>query len=204
MGVRSFHDDVQRFSLQLSLAVPAAQLRAWIDSAPAGERAIYASGVDLPRDAEGVKLAGRWARQGLVRTFQQRDPEDERRWLFLIEKARGASPQTGSPAPAPSRSPLNGGTVPPRVVDRALLRRLLDLLRRCAERGEECPSNAELAQRLNLRRGERGRQQAKYLMQRLSSEKRIAVESRGTCAPRVVTILAPGRARGKRTGEGGE
>lgn len=174
-------------------------LRLWMAAAEAGGEAVYASGTDLPREASGVRMVARWAAIGLVTTHQQRDPQDERRWLFLIRKVAGAcdpspAPAGGGPAPL-GQSPGRGATD-----TRAQMRRLLAELRRRAERGDYCPSNGILARRLGLPHGERGRARAKYLLARLAAEKRIAVESRGTCAPRVVTILAPGRAQGRSTG----
>src|SRR5690606_18124761 len=91
----------------------------------------------------------------------------------------------------------------PRAVDRDDLRELLsDLLselRSCAERGRACPSLTETARLLGLPSGERGRQKANYLFLRLQQQGDISIESQGRGAPRVVTILAAGRAKGKST-----
>ena len=91
--------------------------------------------------------------------------------------------------------------MPARAVNRGDLSALLRILRKLAETGAACPSNADLARLLSLPRGERGRQRAQYLLHRLAGEKRIAIESRGRNAPRIVTILAAVRGCGKSTEE---
>lgn len=187
----------ERFVLKLSTAAPAADLRAWFEDARPGEPVEYASGIALPREAEGVRLVTRWKDAGLVLTTQKRDPADGRRWLFLVQRTSIQNADGPPSSVGAVDRPAQGA--PAHAVDRATLNKLLSTLRSKAERGLPCPSNTDLAHELGLPRGSRGRMRAKYLMARLVTEKRIAVECRGTTLPRVVTILAAGRARGKET-----
>lgn len=173
----------ESFRLQLAVAAPVAELQAWLADAVPRARAIYASGQDLPRDAEGVVLARAWADQGLVRLFSERDPGDSRRFRWLIEKV--------GPVQAPDRTGQE--------VDRCAARAVLRLLRDAALRGAECPSNAQIARHMGWPL-QRGRARAQYLIGKLERDGAIAVESRGTCLPRLVTILVPGTGKGRTTG----
>ena len=197
----------ETFRLTLGMAAPVAELEAWMASAVPGEQAVYASGLDLPRDADGVVLARRWGREGRVTLVQRRDPGNARRWQWIMEKAGtitncpddppGTGALEGQPVSVSSSAPTSSRQVGKRVRDER--DRLLDLLRDCAVRRKACPSNNALAAKLELGRGERGRARAKYLLGLLASDGAIAVESRGRNAPRVVTITAEGRAKGKVT-----
>lgn len=181
--------------LLLANAAAPETLAQWLASAAPRSRAVYATGADLPMDAAGVKLARRWAADGKVHLFRERDPANPAKFNFLIEKASSAA-APAAPVPAIARAAVHG-----RAVDRGQLHDLLALLRHCAERGKPCPSNADLARELGLPVGKRGNDAAQYLLTRLVREHSITVESRGTMLPRVVTILAAGRAKGKRTAE---
>lgn len=189
--------DAATFTLQLSSATPASELREWFAGAEQGARAVYAAGVTLPREAEGVKLARRLEESGAATLTQERDQADPRRWRFMIIKM-SPSPSAATLA-ADERVASAGPAGVPRAVDRTDLRKLLSELRSCAERGRPCPSLTATARLLGLPRGESGRQKANYLFRRLKEEGSIAIESQGRGAPRIVTILAEGRARGKRT-----
>lgn len=189
------------FTLQLSSATPAKELREWFAAAAKGARAVYAAGVALPRDAEGVKLARALEEAGAATLTQERDQLDPRRWRYLIIKT------SSRPLPATTGLETARGGLPPqdespRAVDRTDLRKLLSELRSCAERGRPCPSLNETAKLLGLPSGERGRQKANYLFLRLKQRGEISIESQGRGAPRVVTILAAGRAHGKATSRG--
>lgn len=179
-------------------AAPAKTILAWLREAKAGQRFLYAEGADLPREAEAAELVLQLEEYGAVRPFCQRDPLDPGRWLFLIEKRPG--PVAGTPAGAGSGHSRAGSSPPPapRRVTRATLSRLMTLLRRAAERGDVCPSDAQLARTLKLRR----RDQAQYLLRCLAREGRITVERHGRTDRRIVTIIASGRAEGLSTGSG--
>ncbi len=181
----------EMFTVLLASAAPVGELERWFDRAAPGEQAVYASGAVLPSGEPGVVLARTLEGEGAAHLFQERDQVDPRRWRFLIRKV-GARPASSAPE-RPGRAP--------RAVDRALLAKLLDRLRRCAERGEACPSNAAVARQLGLPEGEKGRQRAAYLFARLAGDGRIEVISRGTMLPRRVRIVAAGRSSGKWTAE---
>lgn len=172
---------------QLPQVAPAAQLAAWLDAAQPGARAIYCTAAALPQEADGVVAVRRWAAEGRVHLVQARDPAEPGQWRFIVEKS-------GAPPPAEPAPPL-----PPRhAVNRAQLRAMLDILRDCAARGRPCPSNRDLARKLRLPH----RHRARYLFNRLLADGAIAVADRGRNAARIVTILAPGAARGKSTAAG--
>jgi len=176
------------FSLTLSFAVPADELRAWLDGAEPGARTVYAHGIDLPRGSEAAVLVGQWVRDGRATTHQRRDPADARRWQFLVE-ARSRRAWSG---PAGARV----ADAAPGVVPSREMKSLLVLLVACATQGLVLPSNAALADQLGLA-GERGRMRAKYLLARAQRDGLIRVDKvRGQ---RVATILADGRGQGLST-----
>ena len=197
----------ETFRLMLGMAAPLAELEAWMASASAGEQAVYASGLDLPRAADGVVLARRWEGEGLVTLAQRRDPDNARRWQWIMEKV---NPHSNCPSPhpgkgAPEGQPVSaspGAPTSSRQIGkkaREERERLLDFLRDCAVRRKACPSDNALAAKLALGAGNSGRCRANYLMRLLAADGAISVEYRGRNAPRVVTITAEGRARGKAT-----
>lgn len=185
---------------ELPFAASPASLRAWLDTAPPMARAIYAKSVDELREEPGVKLVRQWAIEGRVHLFRERDPDDAGRWRFLIVKAAIVTGEVRIARPFP-----RGRATPQRSasdIEEGLLTRCEMLLRRAADRAEPCPSNAELARALGLSGDEKGRARAKYLVRCLAEAGRIAVECRGRNLPRVVTIVARGRACGMSTAKG--
>lgn len=167
-------------------ADPAAMAE-WAKRARPGDEMIYASGPALGEHA-AASQARAMRDSGLVELFQRRSGRPN----CFDYCAQKLAQEGDAPVPA-----AVGGL----HHTRAQMAQLLDLLRRAAERREPCPSNAELAETLGLRRGERGRQRARYLLERLRAEHRITVTGQGRNAPRVVTITAKGRACGQSTGE---
>lgn len=199
---RTDSEQSERFTLRLSSAVPAAELRAWFRTAKAGARTVYAEGLSLPQAEAGVALARELVAAGCAETHNMRDPADARRWLFVIVKK--AALRDGACAPPQDERNLRQAQDERGEGLSADAARLLDLLRDVAERGGVCPSLAEMAVRLDLGRAERGRQRAAYLQRQLETGNRIAVTRRGTAqAPAVVRIDAPGRAQGLSTSDGG-
>lgn len=204
------------FAVQLASAAEPGELEAWLACSPKSQ-AVYASGLELPRNAPGVLLVTRWREQGIVITTQRRDPRDARRWEFIVvRRAENASAPThphGAPPPGSHPSavpPAPAGIATPRPGQadrsradhtRAQLKRLEDLLRARAAKGAACPTLAETRDLLALPRGERGKRRASYLFDRLAGENRIATRWDGPGHRRVVTILSPGRAVGKSTGD---
>lgn len=185
----------ETFTLVLASAAEPATLEAWLASAPPRGRAVYASGLDLPRAAPGVALVRRWQEAGLVELFRQRDPADQRRWQFLVEKAGVGVP--GSPAQlgqqctgccandTPTAALLEAGD--PRTARQKA--ELLALLRTC---GTMCPSNREIARQLGLGSDQRARNRARYLLDLLVSAGAIRLSGNGTNQPRTLVVLAGG------------
>ena len=184
LGAALSSDSAPGFSIgPLTTYADPAAMAVWVEQAGAGHELIYATGPQLG-DHAAKALALRWQEQGLV-ALKQRRSSRAHCFDYLAERV-GADALT--PAPSASDGHVRGEMA-------ALLR----ILRRCAVRGKACPSNAELAKELGLRRGEAGRRRSRYLLERLAQEKRISVTGCGRNAPRVVTILAAGKACGKST-----
>jgi len=184
-GTAAVLQSTETFSIALALVVPVADLRGWFDTAAPRERAIYASGIELPRNEAGVVLVREWADAGEVRTFQRRDPLDRRRWQFLIERCDTTSARAREVRPDLAAQQLI-----------ALHRALVEAAAGCLP----CPSRTDLARKVTGQQTERARQRVRWLMQRLEAEGKIAI----TPAPRgaqhgpQVTILT-GKHAGKAT-----
>ena len=181
--------NTETFSIRLGWSVPVSQLQAWLDQAAPGESTVYASGADLPRDCDGVKLAAAWQRAGLVQLNQRRDEADRRRWLFLVVRLPDAK------AAAPVRAKRTASEDLARVQQR----RLLEQLRAAADKGEVCPSRSAMAFALTGQKTLKARNRATYLLGRLVEDGRIAMIPGSQTAAPVVTILAKGRGCGKST-----
>lgn len=186
----------ETFTIQLGVAAPESELVAWFQDARPGESAIYASGFTLPREAAGVKLVAAWQAEGWVHLKQRRDPDDARRWQFLVE--RSSRMAAGARKPRPKNE----------EVTRIQMRKLLETLRRVADRGEALPSYRSLARDLttdNTRACKKGIERVRHLLRRLHDERRIEIipaPSGARHGPQV-TILAKGRGWGKTTLAGG-
>lgn len=176
----------ETFVLQLATAATPEELAAWMADAAPRARAIYAQGADLPREAAGVKLVQGWIDSGLVVPLTQRDPRDARRFQFMVERTAERADRPGTTAFAEDRTIA------------AQKAAVLAALTAAARVPAPCPSNADLARVLGLGRSERGRQRARYLVDRLREDGAIAVEYAGRFAGRVVTITS-GSARGCKT-----
>ncbi|MAY19747.1 MAG: hypothetical protein CL955_03935 [Erythrobacteraceae bacterium] len=183
------------FSIQLGTATSLEELTRWFEGAAVGEKVVYASGFTCPREHESVQAARRWAEAGKAHLTQDRDPIDALRWQYFITKGSVERAVVVSAA----RSSGRGYAGPRPDLTREQMRALMQRLRKVAHDGEPCPSYADLAKFLCLRADRRGRMRARYLIGRLESEKQIAVQPGGPTQPLVVTILKPGRARGKST-----
>lgn len=177
---------VESFRLALGLAAPVEQLEAWMESAPVGDRVIYASGFDLPRDAAGVQLVKGWIAARKVLPLPQRRDQASGRTEWMVQKMAACADHTQKEACAADRRSLREAE------------RLLEHLRHLAQRGRACPSNSQLARELELGGSHRGRARAQYLLQILERQGRVQVQSHGRNAARVVTITT-GAAQGKST-----
>lgn len=172
------------FSLALTTYADPAAMRDWVAQAAPGHELVYATGPALG-DHPAKRTALDLQQSGQVVLFQRRATR-----AHCFEYCAKRVHAEACPAPVPAEK-----------VDhtRAQLSALLRELRRCAAKGEVCPSLSAAAKVLDLPRGQRGRRRAQYLFDRLVAEKRIAIASHGRNAPRVATILAAGRAQGKST-----
>jgi len=164
-----------------SCADPAA-LERWLDtSKPGSPPAIYASGLELPRSNPVVVMVRGWAAARLATLGCRKHPDRPGFSQWLVYRSF-AAPAARATAPGSTRCRAEC------VEQRAMLA----LLRRCALAGKSCPSNTALARRLKLR----SRFAARDLFNRLVAAGAIRVEERGKLLPRVVTIVATGKATG--------
>jgi hypothetical protein len=172
------------FRFEVSLAVPESQMVAWFEQARAGERIVYCRGFIALREDAAWKLAGAWAREGLVNLVTERDGAQ---MIWLAERS-----SAGPRAPRVKRDFRED-------LARTQQRALLAVLRRAADRGEACPSRSALAREVCGVVSRKGRDRVGYLLRRLVNEKRIAVAAGDATRAPVVTILAKGRGFGKST-----
>ena len=174
----------ETFTIALAWVRPVAALTEWFEQAAPGDRLDYARGLDLPRDEAGVLLVQRWINQGAVRPFLTRDEHNRACSVWIIERA-GAAPLATQGRPDLSE---------------VQLRTLLRVLTGAAARGEPCPSRSTLAIEATGQRSDKAKKRVSWLIKRLESEGKIAVEPapRGAQHGPVVTILT-GRHAGKST-----
>jgi hypothetical protein len=176
----------ETFSFALALVVPVSELEAWFETAAPLAKAIYATGFELPREEAAVALVRQWVDAGEVRTFQRRDPMDQRRWQFLIERVDTASARARQVMPDLTASQLL-------ILHRVLVE--------AAAAGAPCPSRAKLAEAVTGQTHDKARERARWLMKRLEAEGKIAIQPApfGAQHGPKVTILT-GRHAGKSTG----
>lgn len=160
------------------------QMHAWLRRAAPGESVVYSAGDRPGREIAGVARALHEA--GLVSLTSKRSAEGFR---FIAE--RRATPIG---APATGRSNRGRFRIKP-PVRRSAETTILRVLRMAADRGQPCPTNAELAAIAGLS----GAVAASYRMRRLVAAGKIAIAEPGPLERRVVTILAAGAAVGKST-----
>lgn len=198
MGAQAARPDSGRFAMQLAFATPLGDLMQWFEHARPGERAVYASGFTLPREAASVKRARELQEAGSAHLVADRDPADPRRQIWLIEK------RAAPPASREGRGRHHAAAAPRPDLTREQMRFVMRRLRDAAAAGLECPSYAAIAKDLCLRPGSASRRRARYLLQRLEKEKKIAVEPGSATQPPVVTILMRGKGCGKSTRSAGK
>lgn len=173
------------FTLSLAWVRPAAALHEWLAQAQPGDRIDYARGLDLPRDEAGVLLVQRWINQGAVRPFMTRDENNRACSVWIIERA-GATPARPTKG-APDLTQIQMNT-------------LLRVLTMAAVQNEPCPSRQKLAIEATGQRSAKAIERVRWLMKRLESEGKIAVQPAPVGAQHgpTVTILT-GRHAGKST-----
>lgn len=182
----------ESFSFRVSLAIPESQLFAWFEQAAPGERVIYCQGYVPLREDAAWKLAGAWAREGLVHLVTERDGA-QTRW---IAEKRGSLPASSSEAVGRKNLPRDPKAEP---LLQTQMRALLALLRDAAAAGARCPTKTELALKVTGAKTLRARNRVTYLRRRLEAEGKIAVIAGSHKQAPVVTILARGKAHGMST-----
>jgi len=156
----------------LPLAIEEPALLAWMKTAKAGQRIVYATGPVLPWAAASVVLARGLADRGLVDLVRQRRGGV---WDFIATRRRdGASAEEASP-PRPPADPVADD--------------MLRLISRAANLGQPCPTNAELAARLDLPNPDA----ASYRFRKLIASGAIKSEEQGPNWRRIVTVTATGK-----------
>lgn len=174
----------ETFRFQVSLAIPESQLVAWFEQAAHRDRIIYCHGYVPLREDAAWKLAGAWAREGLVHLVTEKDG-GQTRWIA----------ERSSAGPKAAKAPRDRSD----DVTTIQLRKLLDHLRGAADRGEAMPGYRWLARDLTGNAERKGRDRVAYLLKRLAEQGRITL----TPAPKgaqhgpTVTIAAKGRGFGK-------
>lgn len=174
--------------LPAGIVAPAERIRAWAEGSVRGATFVYATARMLPPGAPGQAEALRLARAGLVLLTQRAV------WPGLAERhyqmTRTARAWPAEPAPAPASPAWGIGEaegVPAAVVDA-----VFDLVARAARFGRPCPTDAQLAARVEVSPA----QAAAALAELVALD---AITLRGVSAPtcRVVTICATGMATGQ-------
>lgn len=171
-----------RFALgPLAFAVELEALEAWLDAARPGDTFEYAHGRCAPQTAPAFRRAGELGRGGAVQLSQRREGQ-----TFHYLATRLAPVQD---APGEAVPPARSASLPETPEERVLLQ-----LRRAANLGMVCPTNAELARACGLKDAAA----ASYRVRQLVRWGWIRVEDNGPNARRIVTICQTG----KRTVEG--
>ncbi|MDR7101498.1 hypothetical protein [Croceicoccus sp. BE223] len=174
----------------------AGDMARWIATARPGEVLVYATGPMLG-DHAAKRLALRWHGEGRVHLFQRRA---ERAHCFeYCARARAPSPGEGA---NDGGRPAGGRQVagsPPRddVWRESRDGRVYALLFRDVAAGRCCPSNGEIAERLDLD----DRYAAKNALTRLKTMGLIRFEQAGRTRTRIVTIVATGQSSADISGE---
>lgn len=187
MGVSSAAK-AEVFRFQISRAVPEHLLQAWFEQAQAGERIVYCHGYLALRDNPAWKLAGAFAREGLVDLVTERDGAQTK---WIAEKRRTA--------PAPALAAKHAAAVRAEPLVKLQLDALLGLLRDAAAKGARCPTKTEQARAVTGQEGIRARNRVTYLRKRLEAEGKITVVAGAHNQAPVVTILARGKGCGLST-----
>ncbi len=153
-----------------------ADFEQWLDNAEAGDRFVIAEGFSTPRAEPLWTLARNLCDDGVIRVHHKRGDQSGW-WLYIAVRSALV------PAGQESARVI-------RVEDESdPADKVLRQLRRAANFGRPCPSNAELAKACGLR--DAG--QASYQMRRLVQANAIRVVGQGVGQARVVVITGSGR-----------
>lgn len=152
------------------------------EEARPGAHLAYARGERPPREL--VQAMRTLVDAGVLHPKRKREGSE---FLFLVE--RGTAPLSAAEQRRAAR-----GFVRRSAIRRSSLSMVFECLKMAAVTGRPCPSNTQLARRCGLS----GKDAARYRVDLLSRQGRIAIEDGGPNAPRVVTILT-GRHAGRST-----
>lgn len=185
----------ETFTLCLATSASVESLEDWLAGAAPRDQAIYASGVDFPRDSAAAVLVRRWESEGLVSLVQERDKGDRRRTNWIVQR-RGVGVPSEPAALAGADSHRTPRT-------REQLAALYDLLVEQAQQRRRCPSLSQLARALEIgSAGEAGRvvnqsarQRARYLLDLLVTDGRVRLGDADAQGQRAITIVRE-KARG--------
>lgn len=161
---------------RMAKGIAPADLDAWIDAARPGEWTVFAEGASIPRALpvwpHSVALVG----DGLITVTHR--PVDGRTWWEFVATRRSNAPVEAQPAAVVASSD-----------DDDPAERVFRLLKRYANFGRACPSNAELARSATLENAAA----ASWCVRKLRDLGRIRIDDMGPMKPRVVTIVATGK-----------
>lgn len=157
-------------------ALTRAAAEAWLARARPGEQLVYARGPRLLQ-SDGVKALQDRFDEGEVTFTTRRIAADD--IAYIAERLAGGS------RPAPHQR-FARTAPPPDDADEIAM--LMATLRRLAAARRPCPTNRELGEMV----GDIGPDRVAYLLRKLISARRIAVEALGN-GRRVVTIIATGK-----------
>jgi hypothetical protein len=185
----------------LTLYADVATMEAWLETANPGDELRYATGPALGRDAPAGLLARQWADEGEVVLFQRRPGPGKPLEYVARRKEPPVRPRSGGSGRArlfgqARRDMARPGQALPADFEGSEEGRMLAVLTEAADAGAVCPSNVELARRLDLK----SRDRAQYLINRLARASLIRVASSSSFDGRTVTIVATGRATAAREG----
>lgn len=162
----------------LAMAIPVSDLEAFARDAAPGDQILYASGRMPPYGTATWLLAGELGRAGSLHLKQRRTGDGNE---YIAEKRPGG---VAAAQPVPEAPRYDG-------VDEDLLA----LLKRCANLGQVCPTNAEIRAAFDLK----DTAAASYRMRKLVQAGEIRVLDHGPTERREVTIIETGKTtiRGK-------
>lgn len=195
---RQQQDSGETFRFEASRALPQHLFLDWFNTAPPGDRIAYCEGYIALREDASWKLAGAWAREGLVHLVTEKDGSRNR---WLAEKIGGASLRPTGSLRGPDGSLLEAGKANPTLGRIAEMQAevLFKLLRDAALAGERCPTKTAMALAVTGLDDQRARNRVTYLRKRLEAEGRIAWAAGSHAQAPVVTILARGKGCGLST-----
>jgi hypothetical protein len=148
----------------------------WIAGARVGQRLLYARGEQIPRHEPAWAHARELADDKVITLTSGRDPENKR--VFCYYAVRVAAP-VAQPIPAP--------VIEVNEDDPTAL--VLRAIRRAANLGVDCPTNASLATSCGLKDAAA----ASYRIRCLVQSGQLRIDDQGPGKPRIATIVGTGK-----------